>query len=57
MEAVYGSDVQASDIAAWVVLVNNWPCRLSWILQCAEDWQQRADMDETVTAPSLTKLL
>lgn len=57
MEAVYGGDIQASDIAAWVVLVNNWPCRLSWILQCAEDWQQRADMDETVTAPSLTKPL
>lgn len=24
-------------IAAWVVVVDRWPCRLSWILQCMED--------------------
>lgn len=28
--------------AAWVVLANQWPCRLSWIIQCVEDAQQRA---------------
>ncbi|XP_051528167.1 NTPase KAP family P-loop domain-containing protein 1 [Myxocyprinus asiaticus] len=33
-------------IAAWVVLVDCWPCRLSWILQCVEDDQQRAEIDE-----------
>ncbi|XP_067287759.1 NTPase KAP family P-loop domain-containing protein 1 [Pseudorasbora parva] len=27
-------------IAAWVVLVDRWPCRLSWIIQCVEDDQQ-----------------
>ncbi|XP_045076577.1 NTPase KAP family P-loop domain-containing protein 1 [Coregonus clupeaformis] len=31
--------------AAWVVLANHWPCRLSWILQCLEDEQQRAEID------------
>ncbi|XP_028920784.1 NTPase KAP family P-loop domain-containing protein 1 [Ornithorhynchus anatinus] len=26
--------------AAWVVLANQWPCRLSWLLQCLEDRRQ-----------------
>ncbi|NWX25081.1 NKPD1 protein, partial [Aegotheles bennettii] len=30
------------DAAAWVVLADQWPCRLSWALQCLEDaWQSR----------------
>lgn len=33
-------------VAAWVVLTNEWPCRLSWIIQCVEDAQQRADIDD-----------
>ncbi|XP_064159223.1 NTPase KAP family P-loop domain-containing protein 1-like [Anguilla rostrata] len=33
------------DLAAWVVLANLWPCRLSWILQVVEDDQQRAAID------------
>ncbi|KAM9816885.1 NTPase KAP family P-loop domain-containing protein 1 [Neosynchiropus ocellatus] len=37
-------------IAAWVVLANYWPCRLSWILQCVEDNQQRADIDGDTSA-------
>ncbi|XP_070620712.1 NTPase KAP family P-loop domain-containing protein 1-like [Erythrolamprus reginae] len=24
-------------VASWIVLANQWPCRLSWILQCVED--------------------
>uniref|UniRef100_A0A8B9GDE6 NTPase KAP family P-loop domain containing 1 n=2 Tax=Amazona TaxID=12929 RepID=A0A8B9GDE6_9PSIT len=28
--------------AAWVVLADRWPCRLSWALQCAEDAGQSA---------------
>ncbi|XP_075933916.1 NTPase KAP family P-loop domain-containing protein 1 [Anarhichas minor] len=32
-------------IAAWVALANQWPCRLSWIIQCVEDAQQRAVID------------
>ncbi|XP_059575151.1 NTPase KAP family P-loop domain-containing protein 1 isoform X2 [Alligator mississippiensis] len=27
-------------VAAWVVLANQWPCRLSWVLQCVEDKEQ-----------------
>ncbi|XP_015472257.1 NTPase KAP family P-loop domain-containing protein 1, partial [Parus major] len=29
--------------AAWVVLADRWPCRLSWTLQCLEDSGQGAD--------------
>lgn len=36
---------QPEYVAAWVVLANQWPCRLSWITQCVEDAQQRADID------------
>ncbi|XP_041318800.1 NTPase KAP family P-loop domain-containing protein 1-like, partial [Pyrgilauda ruficollis] len=28
--------------AAWVVLADRWPCRLSWTLQCLEDAGQGA---------------
>ena len=33
------------DIAAWVVLANYWPCRLSWLLNCMEDDEQRLEID------------
>lgn len=36
---------QPEQVAAWVVLANEWPCRLSWIIQCVEDAEQRADID------------
>ncbi|XP_034383827.1 NTPase KAP family P-loop domain-containing protein 1 [Cyclopterus lumpus] len=36
---------QPDSMAAWVVLANQWPCRLSWIIQCVEDAQQRAVID------------
>lgn len=42
----YGGLSKAKDLAAWVVIANLWPCRLSWILQCSEDHQQRADIDD-----------
>ncbi|XP_072288064.1 NTPase KAP family P-loop domain-containing protein 1-like [Pyxicephalus adspersus] len=32
-------------VAAWVVLCNQWPCRLSWILQCLEDEQQQGSKE------------
>lgn len=41
---------QQECIAAWVVLANQWPCRLSWIIQCVEDAQQRADIDDRTNA-------
>ncbi|XP_008584832.1 PREDICTED: NTPase KAP family P-loop domain-containing protein 1 [Galeopterus variegatus] len=31
---------------AWVVLANQWPCRLSWALQCLEDRQQAGGAPE-----------
>ncbi|NWW95095.1 NKPD1 protein, partial [Rhynochetos jubatus] len=32
--------------AAWVVLADQWPCRLSWALQCLEDaWQSQPTPD------------
>ncbi|XP_067244913.1 NTPase KAP family P-loop domain-containing protein 1-like [Chanodichthys erythropterus] len=44
-------------IAAWVVLVDRWPCRLSWIIQCVEDDQQSAKIDESFCAAYNTKTL
>ncbi|KAM9514328.1 NTPase KAP family P-loop domain-containing protein 1 isoform 1-T1 [Guaruba guarouba] len=32
-----GGAVAPRAAAAWVVLADGWPCRLSWALQCAED--------------------
>ncbi|KAL2087593.1 hypothetical protein ACEWY4_016421 [Coilia grayii] len=52
----------AERIAAWVVLADRWPCRLSWILQCLEDALQRMEIDQeagletTVSIDSSTKL-
>lgn len=37
---------QSDKVAPWVVLANQWPCRLSWIIQCVEDAQQRADIEK-----------
>ncbi|XP_077192739.1 LOW QUALITY PROTEIN: NTPase KAP family P-loop domain-containing protein 1 [Paroedura picta] len=33
-------DICPRSVAGWVVLANQWPCRLSWILQCTEDNKQ-----------------
>ncbi|XP_040261840.1 NTPase KAP family P-loop domain-containing protein 1-like [Bufo bufo] len=34
-------NMSSKSLAAWVVLCNQWPCRLSWILQCLEDEEQQ----------------
>ncbi|XP_030017148.1 NTPase KAP family P-loop domain-containing protein 1 [Sphaeramia orbicularis] len=47
----------SEDIAAWVVMANQWPCRLSWIIQCVEDAQQRADIDNDHKAIDGSKTL
>ncbi|MBN3281512.1 NKPD1 protein, partial [Polyodon spathula] len=50
----------AREVAAWIVLANQWPCRLSWILQCIEDNEQRAEIDKDLTGEDSidgTKLL
>lgn len=45
MKALKKELPQVEHVAAWVVLANQWPCRLSWIIQCVEDAEQRADID------------
>ncbi|KAM4593508.1 NTPase KAP family P-loop domain-containing protein 1 isoform 1-T2 [Odontesthes bonariensis] len=45
MMALKGKLSRPENIAAWVVLANQWPCRLSWIIQCVEDAKQRAAID------------
>ena len=45
MTALKGELSRPENIAAWVVLANQWPCRLSWIIQCVEDAKQRAAID------------
>lgn len=45
MKALQKDILSAENIAAWVVLANHWPCRLSWIMQCVEDAKQRANLD------------
>ncbi|XP_053490045.1 NTPase KAP family P-loop domain-containing protein 1 isoform X2 [Ictalurus furcatus] len=35
-------------VTAWVVLVDRWPCRLSWILQCMEDEHQALHTVQTM---------
>ncbi|XP_026130830.1 NTPase KAP family P-loop domain-containing protein 1-like isoform X2 [Carassius auratus] len=44
-------------IAAWVVLVDQWPCRLSWIIQCVEDDQQSDEIDGSICAVDHTRKL
>ncbi|XP_075690531.1 NTPase KAP family P-loop domain-containing protein 1-like [Rhinoderma darwinii] len=39
------SQIQPRKVAEWVLLATQWPCRLSWILQCIEDEQQRRCLD------------
>lgn len=45
MKALKIELLQPEQVAAWVVLANQWPCRLSWIIQCVEDAEQRAEID------------
>uniref|UniRef100_A0AAY4DBZ7 KAP NTPase domain-containing protein n=1 Tax=Denticeps clupeoides TaxID=299321 RepID=A0AAY4DBZ7_9TELE len=49
MEALNTELPKPDNIAAWVILADRWPCRLSWILQCMEDDQQKAEIDTGVT--------
>ncbi|XP_018416999.1 PREDICTED: NTPase KAP family P-loop domain-containing protein 1 [Nanorana parkeri] len=37
--------LSSKSVAAWVVLCNQWPCRLSWILQCLEDEEQQGSKE------------
>lgn len=44
-------------IAAWIVLLDRWPCRVSWILQCVEDDQQSYEIDDSSCAADATKTI
>lgn len=44
-------------VVAWVVLVDRWPCRLSWILQCMEDEQQILQARQTMVTTDHTRTL
>ncbi|XP_025911464.1 NTPase KAP family P-loop domain-containing protein 1 [Apteryx rowi] len=46
-------DLSPRAAAAWVVLANQWPCRLSWALQCLEDAGQRSRSPATLGSRSL----
>ncbi|XP_025038661.2 NTPase KAP family P-loop domain-containing protein 1-like isoform X1 [Pelodiscus sinensis] len=38
-------------VVEWVLLANQWPCRLSWLLQCIEDEKQRSRMGSCQESP------
>ncbi|KAJ1106814.1 hypothetical protein NDU88_004212 [Pleurodeles waltl] len=46
LNRVLSKSLTPKSVAAWVVLSNQWPCRLSWILQCIEDKQQIGTSDD-----------
>uniref|UniRef100_A0A674IPC3 KAP NTPase domain-containing protein n=1 Tax=Terrapene triunguis TaxID=2587831 RepID=A0A674IPC3_9SAUR len=37
-------EVCPKKVVDWVLLANQWPCRLSWVLQCIEDEEQRSNL-------------
>ncbi|XP_077303277.1 NTPase KAP family P-loop domain-containing protein 1-like [Lithobates pipiens] len=42
--------IRPHKVTEWVLLATQWPCRLSWILQCIEDEQQKRGLDQTDAA-------
>ncbi|XP_075464853.1 NTPase KAP family P-loop domain-containing protein 1-like [Ascaphus truei] len=38
--------ISPQNVTKWVLLATQWPCRLSWVLQCIEDEQQRRCLEE-----------
>ncbi|KAM4019327.1 NTPase KAP family P-loop domain-containing protein 1-like [Anomaloglossus baeobatrachus] len=40
------NQIQPRKVTEWVLLATQWPCRLSWILQCIEDEQQRRCLND-----------
>uniref|UniRef100_A0A8C8R7T8 KAP NTPase domain-containing protein n=1 Tax=Pelusios castaneus TaxID=367368 RepID=A0A8C8R7T8_9SAUR len=43
--------VHPKTVVDWVLLANQWPCRLSWVLQCIEDEEQRSSMGSCHGSP------
>lgn len=44
-------EVCPKKVVEWVLLANQWPCRLSWLLQCIEDQEQRSRMGSCHGSP------
>ncbi|KAG8448496.1 hypothetical protein GDO86_015547 [Hymenochirus boettgeri] len=42
---VHRKHIKAHKVTEWVLLATQWPCRLSWILQCIEDEQQKRSLE------------
>ncbi|XP_041428763.1 NTPase KAP family P-loop domain-containing protein 1 [Xenopus laevis] len=38
--------IKPQKVTEWVLLATQWPCRLSWILQCIEDEQQKMSLEQ-----------
>ncbi|KAG9478106.1 hypothetical protein GDO78_013225 [Eleutherodactylus coqui] len=49
------SQINPSKVAEWVILATQWPCRLSWIMQCVEDEQQKMCPNEQETNGEYSK--
>ncbi|XP_063794638.1 NTPase KAP family P-loop domain-containing protein 1-like [Pseudophryne corroboree] len=45
LSKIHWDNWYSKSVAAWVVLCNQWPCRLSWILQCLEDEEQQGSKE------------
>ncbi|XP_063791851.1 NTPase KAP family P-loop domain-containing protein 1 [Pseudophryne corroboree] len=45
LSKIQWNNMFSKSVAAWVVLCNQWPCRLSWILQCLEDEEQQGSKE------------
>uniref|UniRef100_A0A452I0J5 KAP NTPase domain-containing protein n=1 Tax=Gopherus agassizii TaxID=38772 RepID=A0A452I0J5_9SAUR len=44
-------EVCPKKVVDWVLLANQWPCRLSWVLQCIEDEEQRSSLGSCQGSP------
>ncbi|KAM9324008.1 NTPase KAP family P-loop domain-containing protein 1-like [Gastrophryne carolinensis] len=40
------TQIEPHKVTEWVLLATQWPCRLTWILQCIEDDQQKRCLNE-----------
>eukprot|EP00079_Xenopus_tropicalis_P037870 XP_017951641.1 PREDICTED: uncharacterized protein LOC100144969 isoform X2 [Xenopus tropicalis] len=46
IRSVPRSKINPKKVTEWVLLATQWPCRLSWILQCIEDEQQKMSLEQ-----------
>ncbi|KAM3912120.1 NTPase KAP family P-loop domain-containing protein 1-like [Leptodactylus fuscus] len=51
------SQIQPLKVTQWVLLATQWPCRLSWILQCMEDEEQMSEQGKWTESSSDSRTL